>query len=281
VRASAIWRCCDRMIETGQRTLIMGILNVTPDSFSDGNRYAGPRQAVAHALEMEADGADMIDIGGESSRPGAEPVSEDEELKRVIPVIEELAEKVRIPLSIDTYKSNVAQHALNAGAVIVNDISGLHFDKNLAKVVASRHAGLVLMHIKGTPRNMQLDPQYNDLMAEIRLYLRESIDRSLAAGVAFNSIAIDPGIGFGKRIEHNFQIIRELSKLADLEHPILIGPSRKSFIGNTLQLPVDQRIEGTAAAVTASILNGAHIVRVHDVKEMKRVAIIADAIKGS
>jgi dihydropteroate synthase len=274
------WRCRERTITLGERTLIMGILNVTPDSFSDGGRFHDMDDAVRHVLQMEADGADIIDIGGESTRPGAQPVDEKEELARVIPVIAACATKVRIPVSVDTYKSTVAKQAIEAGAVIVNDISGLRYDPRLAPLVATTGAGIVLMHIKGTPRNMQQDPQYNNLLEDIRLYLQQSREMAVSAGVAGDSIVIDPGIGFGKRMEHNFQIIQELASLAVLKCPILVGPSRKSFIGNTLKLPVDQRVEGTAAAVTACILNGAHIVRVHDVKEMKRVAVIADAIRG-
>ena len=275
------WRCRRRTISLGERTAIMGILNVTPDSFSDGNRYRDKDQAIDHALRMIEDGADIIDVGGESTRPGAEAVSESEELRRVIPVIEGLARKTRCAVSIDTYKSAVARRAVDAGAVIVNDISGLKFDAQMAGVIAATRTGVVLMHIKGTPRNMQQDPRYNNLMSEICGSLLESKNIALAAGVKEDSIVIDPGIGFGKRLEHNFQIIRELARLACLNCPVLVGPSRKSFIGNTLQLPVDQRLEGTAAAVTACILNGAQIIRVHDVKEMKRVALIADAIKGS
>jgi dihydropteroate synthase len=274
------WRCRERTITVGERTLIMGILNVTPDSFSDGGRFHDVNDAVRHVLQMEADGADIIDIGGESTRPGAQPVDEKEELARVIPVIAACAPKVRIPVSVDTYKSTVAKQAIEAGAVIVNDISGLRYDPRLAPLVATTGAGIVLMHIRGTPRNMQQDPQYNNLLEDIRLYLQQSREMAVNAGVAGESIVIDPGIGFGKRTEHNFQIIQELASLAALNCPILVGPSRKSFIGNTLKLPVDQRVEGTAAAVTACILNGAHIVRVHDVKEMKRVAVIADAIRG-
>ena len=275
-----VWQCGDKSLPLHSRTLIMGILNVTPDSFSDGGRFMHIEQAVAHAVQMERDGADIIDIGGESTRPGSLPVAEEEEIKRVVPVIEELAGRVNIPLSVDTYKASVAQAALDAGAEIVNDISGLRFDRNMASVVARAGAGLVLMHIKGTPRNMQKNPFYRDLLGEIKSYLNESKEMALRAGVAKNRIVIDPGIGFGKRLEDNFEIIRSLAYFRDMGLPILVGPSRKSFIGLTLDVPAEERLEGTAAAVTACILNGADIVRVHDVKEMKRVAIITDILAG-
>ena len=256
----------------------MGILNVTPDSFSDGGRYANIHRAVDRALEMAEQGADIIDVGGESTRPGAEKVSEADELNRVVPVIEALSEQLAIPISVDTYKSHVAERALEAGAKIVNDISGLRFDKKMAKVVALKGAGVVLMHIKGEPRNMQQNPHYDDVMNEIVQYLDESKEIAFKEGISNRQIVIDPGIGFGKRLQDNFTIIRELDKLFVLSNPILVGPSRKSFIGNVLELPANERLEGTAAAVALSIQNGAQIVRVHDVKEIKRVVKITDAI---
>jgi len=274
------WVCGDKKLPLGQQTLIMGVLNVTPDSFSDGGRYLDVQSAVEHALQMEAEGADIIDVGGESTRPGSLPVSAQEEVERVVPVIEQLAKNSDIPISIDTYKSTVAQAALDAGAHIVNDISGLRFDDRMASVVARAHAGLVLMHIKGTPRNMQQNPHYDDLILEIKTYLSESKRIAFEAGIGEEQIVIDPGIGFGKRLEDNFKIIRSLDSFHELGSPILVGPSRKSFIGLTLNLPVEERLEGTAAAVTACIINGADIIRVHDVKEMKRVAVIADKIVG-
>lgn len=256
----------------------MGILNVTPDSFSDGGLYANIHHAVDRALQMAEQGADIIDVGGESTRPGAEKVSEEDELERVVPVIEALSDKLDIPISVDTYKSRVAEHALQAGAKIVNDISGLRFDQNMAHVIAGKGAGVVLMHIKGEPRNMQNNPQYDDVMNDIVKYLEESKKIAFKAGISNRQIVLDPGIGFGKRLQDNFTIIRELHKLDVLSNPILVGPSRKSFIGKVLDLPVDERLEGTAATVALSIQNGAHIVRVHDVKEIKRVVKITDAI---
>jgi dihydropteroate synthase len=275
-----IWRCKDITLDLGKRTHIMGVLNITPDSFSDGGRYRQTDKALERALEMEREGADIIDVGGESTRPGSQAVTLEEELHRVIPLIEQLRRQLKIPISIDTYKASVAERAVVAGAAIVNDISGLQFDQNMAHVVAKSGAGIVVMHIKGTPRDMQKNPHYDDLMTEIGNYLEQSKQIALAAGIERQRIVVDPGIGFGKRLQDNFQIIRELLLLAHLKCPILVGPSRKSFIGSVLDLPVEQRLEGTAAAVTACILNGADVVRVHDVKEIKRVALIADKIVG-
>lgn len=267
-----------QVYDLASRTHIMGILNVTPDSFSDGGQHLGFEQAMAHARRMAEEGADFIDVGGESTRPGSEAVSLEEELRRVIPVIERLTKELSIPLSIDTYKSKVAQEALNAGATIVNDISGLAFDSEMPYVAAKHHASVVLMHIRGTPKTMQKNPTYENVTHEVCQFLEEQVHKAHSLGI--QQIIIDPGIGFGKNLQHNLQLIRELTTFKTVGCPILIGPSRKSFIGTILDLPVDQRLEGTAAAVTACILNGAHIVRVHDVKEMKRVALMADALKG-
>lgn len=260
----------------------MGILNVTPDSFYDGGRFFNPQKAVEHALRMVDEGADIIDVGGESTRPGAQPVSIDEELKRVIPVIEALTKKISIPISIDTYKACVAEEAIKAGATIINDISGLRFDPEMAYIASKYSVPVVLMHIKGTPKDMQKNPHYEALIPEIIEYLRESIIMAKQAGVDENMIIIDPGIGFGKLPEHNLQIIKNLREFCYLGKPILIGVSRKSFIGKVLNEPSpDKRLEGTAAAVTASILNGANIVRVHDVGFMSKIVKVADAIKFS
>ena len=259
------------------RPHIIGIINVTPDSFSDGGKYEGTEEAVDAALAMVADGADFIDVGGESTRPGSEPVPLEVELKRIIPVIEKLVKATSIPLSVDTYKSAVAAKALRAGARIVNDISGLHFDAQMADVIAQYDATVIIMHIRGTPRTMQTDVVYRNLIGEIRIYLEEGIRIASEAGI--RQIILDPGIGFGKNTDHNFEIFKRLGEFRDLGYPILVGPSRKSFIGKILNLPVEDRLEGTAAAVAVSIMNGANILRVHDVKEMKRVAIIADAIR--
>ncbi len=262
------------------RTYIMGILNVTPDSFSDGGLYFSKDSAVEQALKMQDEGADIIDIGGESTRPGAEKVSFKEEIKRIVPVIEALAKKIKIPISVDTYKSAVAEAAISAGASIINDISGLRFDPKMPKVAAKYKVPAVIMHIKGTPKNMQKNPTYKALIPEIIDYFYEGIEIARDAGILDDKIIIDPGIGFGKTVEHNLEIIKRLNEFAGFEKPILIGPSRKSFIGKTLgDLPVTERLEGTAAAVAVGIFNGANIIRVHDVKEMVRVAKIADGIK--
>ncbi|UCG79477.1 MAG: dihydropteroate synthase [Nitrospirota bacterium] len=259
----------------------MGILNITPDSFSDGGTYYDAAMAVEHAISMVENGADIIDVGGESTRPGSDPVSLDEELRRVIPVIRSLAGELEVPISIDTYKSEVAREAIDAGASIVNDISGLRFDSEMANVVAEHQIPVVIMHIKGTPKNMQKDPIYGNLIDEIRVYLKESINIATEAGVHEDKIIVDPGIGFGKTYEDNLEIIKRLDELKDIGRPILIGPSRKAFIGRILgDLPFSERIEGTAAAIAVSIINGANIVRVHDVKEMSRVTRVADAIKS-
>jgi dihydropteroate synthase len=262
------------------KTHIMGILNVTPDSFSDGGHFFNRDRAIEQALRMQTDGADIIDIGGESTRPGSEPVSVRDEISRTIPVIKSLVKAANIPVSIDTCKSQVADAALSAGASIVNDISGLRFDKKMAHVIARHKAPVAIMHIKGTPKNMQNNPVYKALIPEIMDSLRESIAIAEQAGIPGDRIIIDPGIGFGKTVAHNLEIIRRLDEFAGFEKPVLLGPSRKSFIGKVLgDLPVTERLEGTAAAVAAAILKGAHILRVHDVKEMVRVARLADAIK--
>lgn len=267
-------------LDFSKKTYLMGILNVTPDSFSDGGRYFDRTLAIKRAYEMVEEGADIIDIGGESTRPGSEPVPLQEEIARTIPVIEEISKKIKVPVSIDTYKAEVAKRALDAGASIVNDISGLRFDPEMPKVVSQYKVPVVIMHIKGTPKNMQANPIYEALIPEIMDYLRESIKLAVESGIAEDKIIIDPGIGFGKTFDHNLEIIKNLHEFKYLEKPILIGPSRKAFIGKILDdAPAPERLEGTAAAVAISILNGANIIRVHDVKEMKRVADVADAVK--
>jgi dihydropteroate synthase len=261
-----------------ERTCVMGVLNVTPDSFSDAGRYADYDSAVARGLLMADEGADIVDVGGESTRPGADPVPEEEEIGRVVPVIKELAAKLAIPISIDTYKSGVARAALDAGAALINDISGMTFDSGMAPLAAEAGVPVALMHIKGTPKDMQADPVYDSLMSEISNYLRDKAQAAMAAGVSRNKIIIDPGIGFGKTVEHNLEIINRVAEFKSLGYPVLIGPSRKSFIGKVLGLEPDQRLEGTAAAIAACVAGGASIVRVHDVKEMVRVTRLADAI---
>ena len=274
--------CRGKSLTFGKCTRIMGILNVTPDSFSDGGRYLDVDYAIAYAHQMVEDGADIIDIGGESSRPGALPVSIDEELARVLPVIEDLANRTATLISIDTYKSAVARRALQAGAHIVNDITALG-DVEMARVVAEMDAGLILMHMKGVPRTMQRSPVYHDLIAEVQTFLRQRVDKAQAEGVCPDQIMIDPGIGFGKTAEHNIEILRRLDAFRSLDKPILIGTSRKSFIGRLLNLPnPDDRLEGTAATVAWAIAHGADVVRVHDVKAMCQVAQMTDAIhRGS
>lgn len=265
--------------ELASRTLVMGILNVTPDSFSDGGMFLDHNAAVEHAMAMIEDGADIIDIGGESSRPGSEPVSAEDEINRVIPVIHALAKRTDKPISIDTYKAATAKAALEAGANLVNDISGMTFDPNMKAVVAEHKCPVIVMHIKGTPRDMQKSPVYADLMEEVTEYLRQCVFDAVDAGIDERLIIIDPGVGFGKTADHNLEIIRRLSELKSLGRPILMGTSRKSTIGQVLGgLPPEERLEGTAATVALSIANGANIIRVHDVKEMARVAKMTDAV---
>ncbi len=267
-----------------ERTFIMGILNVTPDSFSDGGQFNSVESAVQHALQMIEEGADIVDIGGESTRPKGvygvtHSVSEEEELRRVIPVIEKLSDVTDVPISIDTTKSVVADAALSAGASIVNDISGLKFDSRIADVTARHKAALVVMHIQGTPDTMQVNPQYDDVVAEVIQELKHSVAQAQAAGV--EKIIVDPGIGFGKNLDHNLTILNHLKEFETFGLPIMVGTSRKGFIGTLLNASVDERLEGTAASVAVSIMNGANIVRVHDVKAMKRVALVTDAIHTS
>lgn len=264
-------------VEFGKRTYIMGILNVTPDSFSDGGRFFAQTDAVLHAFQMIKDKADLIDIGGESTRPGAEPISLDEEMRRVVPVIKKIRQKTKVPVSVDTYNSEVAREALKAGANIVNDITGLHGDSRMADVIAEAGASVVIMHMKGTPKDMQSDPRYDNLVEEIYDSLASAVEMARSRGIT--QIMIDPGIGFGKTADHNLELINRLDEFRAIGVPLLIGVSRKSFIGKILETPVEARLEGTAAAVTASILHGADVVRVHDVREMRRVALVADAIR--
>jgi len=263
----------------GTRTVVMGILNVTPDSFSDGGYYSDPSAAIDHAYDMAANGADVIDIGGLSTRPGADPIPASEESERVLPIVQELAPHLDIPISIDTYSSEVADAALEAGAMIVNDISGASFDPEMPALLARRQCPAILMHILGTPKDMQVSPEYADVMADVCRYLRSRVHALIEAGVDEKLLIVDPGIGFGKTPEHNLEIMRRLRELKSIGRPILIGTSRKSTIGRVLGgLPPSERLEGTAATVALSIANGTDIVRVHDVKEMVRVARMADAI---
>ena len=277
-------RLPSRTLVLGGRTLIMGVLNVTPDSFSDGGAFLDSQAAVARALELERDGADIIDIGGESTRPAAAPVSAREEISRILPVFEALRGKLRIPISVDTQKAEVAEAALAAGAEIVNDISALRTDPRIAEVARHAHAPVVLMHMRGTPRTMQRGPFARSVIGDVMTGLHEALARARRAGLAKSQILLDPGIGFGKSQEQNFEILARLPEFARLGCPIVIGTSRKAFLGKALAkpgeppLPPTDRILGTAATVTASIFGGAHIVRVHDVAEIARVVRVADAI---
>jgi len=252
-----------------EKTLIMGILNVTPDSFSDGGLFYNLDAAVAHAKKMVSEGANLIDVGGESSRPGSEPLSEKEELARILPVVKRLVDEVSVPISIDTYKPVVADACLRAGAHLINDITGLTNQK-MRTIAAENNVPVVMMHMQGTP--------YQDVLEEIKAFFQRQIAAAQKAGV--RQIIIDPGFGFGKTVEHNLQILKHLGTFKTLGRPLLVGPSRKSFIGTITDLPVNERLEGTIAAVTVAVMNGAHIVRVHDVKECKRAIQMVDAIRG-
>ncbi|MEK6876740.1 MAG: dihydropteroate synthase [Nanoarchaeota archaeon] len=260
------------------RTLVMGILNVTPDSFYDGKLFFNPDKAIEHAKQMVKDGADIIDVGGESSRPGSEPVSKEEELRRVSPIIKKLKDEIKVPISIDTYKPKVAEECIKLGASIINDINGLR-NEEMIKVAAKYKVPVVIMHMKGTPKTMQHNPVYKDVIEEIKEFFSQQIKKAKKAGI--KDIIIDPGIGFGKTAEHNLQILKNLSEFKELNCPILVGTSRKSFIGNITGLPVNERLEGTLAAISIAIINGANIVRVHDVKECKRAAMVADAVRNA
>ncbi len=276
----------DKVFDLDKKTLIMGVLNITPDSFSDGGRFLSIDDAVKHAIQMQKDGADIIDIGGESTRPGALPISTSEELNRVIPVVEKLVKKIEIPLSIDTYKSEVAKKSFDLGVGMINDITALKGDKKLVNIVANYNVPICLMHMKGNPRDMQNNAYYDDIIFEITNFLKERAEYAMFNDVKKENIVIDPGLGFGKRtgrgIEDNCEILKHLSKLKILKYPILVGASRKTFIGNICggekSLPVEDRLEGSLAATAVAVLNGADIVRVHDVKETKRFIDIVDCI---
>lgn len=279
---SASLRTSRRIIEVGERTLIMGIINATPDSFSDGGRFPTAEAAVEEGLRMVEDGADMIDIGGESSRPGSDPIPEEEELRRVIPILRGLAGRISVPLSIDTMKAAVARAAITEGAEIVNDISSMNNDVQMPDVVAEAGAAVVLMHMRGVPKTMQTgDLTYRSLCGEVISFLKERIAAAAKRGIAPAQIMVDPGLGFGKTAMDNVRLITHLRELTLLGRPIVAGPSRKSFIGQVTGGGPQERIEGTAAAVTAAILNGSRVIRVHDVKTMKKVAAMADALAGA
>lgn len=262
----------------GPKTWIMGVLNVTPDSFSDGGQYLAMDKAVERGLRLIEEGSDIIDIGGESTRPGSEPIPAEEEIRRVIPVIQALREKTEALISVDTTKSEVARAALDTGADIINDISSLRFDAGMAPLAAERGVPVILMHMKGMPKTMQVNPYYEDVLLEVRSFLNERIHEAQVAGIKRERIIVDPGIGFGKRLEDNLALINKLDVLAELDRPILIGTSRKSFIGNILDLPPQERLEGSIASSILSMAHGAHILRVHDVAAIKRAVLVAEAI---
>jgi dihydropteroate synthase len=275
--APLLWRCGPAVLPCGLRTLVMGVVNVTPDSFSDGGELLDPEAATKRALDMVQDGADIVDIGGESTRPGSAEVPEDVELERVMPVVERLSAEAEVPLSIDTRKSAVAVEALRAGATIVNDVSA-GADPGMFDAVRASKAGMVLMHMQGEPRTMQAQPHYDDVVGEVHEFLRMRADAAVGAGIDRDRLCIDPGIGFGKTLEHNLLLLRDARVLLDLGLPVLVGPSRKRFLGTILGTQAGDRLEGTAAAVAWLAAVGVHVVRVHDVKEMSRVARVIDAI---
>jgi dihydropteroate synthase len=262
----------------GEKTWIMGVINITPDSFSDGGLYFDRKEAVKRGMELVKQGADILDVGGESTRPGSDAISPEEELKRILPVISEIREKTDVLISVDTTKSEVAEAALEAGADIINDISAFRFDDRMPLIAIETSAPVILMHMKGVPKTMQSNPYYEDLFQEIRCFLEERIATAEAYGIKKENIIIDPGIGFGKSLEHNLSIINNLNFLEELARPILVGISRKSFIGKILNLPPQERVEGTIASAVLSVLKGAHILRVHDVEPVKRAITVAEAI---
>ena len=280
--------CGSHTLPLGHRTLIMGIVNVTPDSFSDGGHFFSPDRAMAQAMRMAEEGADILDIGGESTRPFSDPVSESEEMDRVLPVIEGLASRVAIPISIDTTKASVARQAVAAGATMINDVSALRTDPQMAGTAARCRVPIILMHMKGTPKTMQVEPIYDDLTTDIMTFLSDAMDRAVSAGVERAAIILDPGIGFGKTISHNLQLIRDLDRFHDLATPLLIGPSRKMFIRQLLKGPSQKEMDplsvevarGTQAAVAAAAMKGVHIVRVHDVARTRATLSIVNAIQS-
>jgi dihydropteroate synthase len=273
------WQCSDRLLTVGPRPLIMGILNVTPDSFSDGGQFLDWESAVAHGVKMLEEGADIIDVGGESTRPGAHEIPVEEELARVIPVIQELKRTTDAVISVDTVKAAVAQEAIEAGARIVNDISALTLDPGMLHVIRASGAGVVLMHMHGTPRNMQHDPRYKDVVSEVSKYLAERVEDLVAKGLARETLTVDPGIGFGKTVDHNLQLLANLKAFSICDRPVVVGLSRKSFIGKLTGSGVDERLAGNLAGLVFCILNGADVMRVHDVKESCDAVRIAMALE--
>lgn len=273
-----LWKCRDRVLEIGNRPLIMGILNVTPDSFSDGGKFLDTTAALERGLQMVAEGADLIDVGGESTRPGAGEVSAADEIARVVPVIEALAARTTVTLSIDTWKAAVARRAVEAGARIINDVSALTHDADMSRVAKDHGTGVILMHMQGTPRTMQKDPQYADVVADVARYLETRLDACVAGGLDRESLAVDPGIGFGKTVEHNVSLLAHLRALRATGRPVVIGLSRKSFLGKLTGCEVGERLAPSLAALVFCVLNGAHIMRVHDVKESRQAMTVAMAL---
>jgi dihydropteroate synthase len=274
------WQLSDRVLCLSERALVMGIVNVTPDSFSDGGRFRDPQAAITHGLELVAEGADLLDVGGESSRPGAEPVTVAEELARVMPVVHGLVAQTTVPLSIDTTKAEVARQALAAGALIVNDITALEGDSGMGAVVLAARAGVVLMHMQGTPRTMQNDPRYEDVMVEVTGFLESRLRAALELGIAESQVVLDPGIGFGKTARHNLELLARLGELKRLSRPVCLGASRKRFLGDQLGRPHGRRLAGSLAAVCFALAAGAaHIVRVHDVAETRDVVLLHQALR--
>jgi dihydropteroate synthase len=264
----------------GERTLVMGVLNVTPDSFSDGGRFGDADAAVGHGLALFEAGADLVDVGGESTRPGAAPVGAAEERRRVVPVVRDLRARGAGPISVDTTKAEVARAALDEGVDLVNDVSGFRFDPAMVPLIAERKVPAVVMHLRGGFEEFHREPTYGDVMDEVKAELRDSLARGESAGIARERLIVDPGLGFAKNASHSLEVLRRLPELQELDRPVLVGPSRKSFLGKVLDLPVGERLFGTAAAVAACVLGGAHLVRVHDVKEMVQVVRVCDAILG-
>ena len=272
-----VWRVGPHILDCRTRTYVMGVVNVTPDSFSDGGRFFDPETAVSRGLEMVSEGADILDVGGESTRPGSGPVSVDEERERVLPVIKRLAAETGVPLSIDTRKHEVAGAAIEVGATIVNDVTAAS-DPHMFRVVREGGAGMVLMHMRGEPKTMQAETDYDDVVADVKAYLAARVQAAVEAGVDWDRLAVDPGLGFAKTTAQSLRLMKETAAFLDLRRPVLVGPSRKSFIGDVLGTEVTDRLEGTAGAVAWMVTRGAHVVRVHDVKEIVRVVRVVDAI---
>jgi dihydropteroate synthase len=273
------WRTASGDLEVGRRTRLMGVVNVTPDSFSDGGLFLDPEAAVRHGIELHEAGAEVLDVGGESTRPGSDPVSPAEEIDRVVPVIKRLAAEVDAPVSVDTRKAEVGAAALDAGAAIVNDVSAGRDDARMFEVVRERAAGMVLMHMLGDPKSMQQDPRYRDVVAEVHRFLEERVAAAEEAGIDRDRLVVDPGIGFGKTLEHNLALLRDVEDLRIPGVPLLVGPSRKSFIGRLTGAETGDRLGGTAGAVAWLVAKGVELVRVHDVREMRQVVAVVEAIE--